>query len=150
MNGLAFKVEGIGFQSGLSIMDEHIEILKSIGKVYFSTDISIAKTMIKGLDTMLFYNVREDFYYLCKVSKVEINKVVGERSTADNSFIPEDANKYSVPKYADEPKKTWILLDSIENIDFEMVSTWKTVNENMSVSEKIKIGGRFPRFYFVG
>lgn len=150
MNGLAIKLEKWGFKTPEQIMEEHINHISKANAVYFSTDLAIDQKLCKQIDVALFYNVKSDIYYLCDVARIEKRKVKGNRSTMDNVFIPEDANVLSVPAYAEEPRKTWILLTRIERIDKSKLIDWNTLTESVSVAEKVNSTGRFNRFYFYG
>lgn len=152
MNGLALKIEDEGFTSAKRIMELHREKLQECGKVYFSTDVSIAQKMAGGIEYILFFNKRRKMFYLAHVCKIELNKKIGERDTSANVFIPNDSKEYAVEEYAYEKKKTWILIDELDELtDVEtLLRKWKTLNEGISVFDKIDVGGRFPRFYFVG
>ncbi|MBO5426010.1 MAG: hypothetical protein J6A25_10915 [Lachnospiraceae bacterium] len=150
MNGIAMKVEKMGFKSAKKIMEDHITQAKKSGKVYFSTDVGIAEKFLRQIEVVFFYNVKEDMFYIGNVVRIEKRKIKGNRSTMDNAFIPEDSDMFSVLEYANEPRKTWILLENIRVIDKSKFSEWKTISDNITVAEKILQVGRYPRFYFVG
>lgn len=148
MKGLAIKITSSGFNSPAQIMQKHLRQQNTSGFVYFSTDLAIDVDKSNEIDHVLFFNGRQQIFFLGDVEKILVNKKKKIRSTDENAFVPTDSALYSVPEYANERKRSWILIKNLRPVAQSQMNGWTTLNENIPVSSKIATPSRFTRFYF--
>lgn len=96
--------------SAFDILEKHIELLDA-GKnsVFFSTGCNIDFTKIPQIKRVLFFNVSEGIYVICKANIY--------RKTDGTQYIPDNAlPELQVDIWRNQPEKTWIQIFSYEQI----------------------------------
>lgn len=124
------------------IVNEHKDVLKNKGHVYFSTNLPVNGKRVPFLKELILYDPAGSVCYRCNVLSVTTGKT--------NTNYPADADRFS-PAIFNEPKKTWFLIDKIEPVSVSELDNPvlsdddpKTVRDVMSASSD----KRFPRFFY--
>ena len=124
--------------SAQQIMDLHMQKAKAEGKVWYSTNLIVNGRNASGVDRILFFG--ENIRIFADVEDIKLGRF------ANDVFVPEDSGTYSPAPFADQPMRTWILLDGFRQAtDDELAGL--TAPDGMSALEKTENPGRINRFY---
>lgn len=114
--------------------------LENEGEIWYSTDVVIGKYRNPG-KAIFFNNTKNsEFYYIADIS--EIRKFKNDQTIIERA-IPE--------VYKDDPKKTWILISNIKQIERDSLKKYKARIDDKSLFDKLtqnKKKQKFTRIYF--
>ncbi|XZH90621.1 hypothetical protein ACSXEW_15875 (plasmid) [Clostridium perfringens] len=114
--------------------------LENEGETWYSTDVVIGKYRNPG-KAIFFNNTKNsEFYYIADIS--EIRKFKNDQTIIEGA-IPE--------VYKDDPKKTWILISNIKQIERDYLKKYKARIDDESLFDKLtqnKKKQKFTRIYF--
>lgn len=100
--------------------------LENEGETWYSTDVVIGKYRNPG-KAIFFNNTKNsEFYYIADIS--EIRKFKNDQTIIEGA-IPE--------VYKDDPKKTWILISNIKQIERDYLISLPKIKRNKNLQEYI-------------
>lgn len=112
-----------------SVVNRHWEIANKEGLAVFSTNVILDTKRWGKIDKLILFANSQSEIFLCVCDIVEI-------LAKDNEWKPNIDEKFLVPEWKDEEKRTWIMVKNFKQLDIDTCE-YQLLNKDILLREQI-------------